>query len=199
MVEVTVACAVPAPAAPPSPTSIATAPTPTDDDKPLSRDETLGAYSDYVGELQSSLAAIGATGQMYLGRIKQDVAFSNLDAYRKDSEALKDALATACNDLMSTPQPINISDEDAAYFGKAEEVAAALCADDQSLAVDLAVAANFGVDPSDGTEPSVQKMTQERKAFESAVMAGYKHFGHGRSDVDRQTLTLKEATEGEGK
>jgi hypothetical protein len=168
-----------------------TAPAPLVEEKEMSRVDAGRAFSDYAVGVQAKLLAMGMLGEVYLARVKQDVSFSDLDKVRSDSEAMKEALMSEDAELTSTPRPLNLSDEDAGFFDKLSDAAAALAGDDVEAAVDVAVNANFGMNASGDLDRLKGQMQKERKELEAAALTGYLHFGFRAVDVDTKTLSLK--------
>jgi hypothetical protein len=122
--------------------------------------------------------------QVYFSKIKQSLQFNDLAGYRTNAENLKDALKKSQSDLWQRQTQLNIRDADMEPFNNAQSAASDLIGSYLSVAVDIAVNANTGMDspPDDAQDVSAVKAS-ERK-FRSAALSGYDHFGVKRSDID---------------
>lgn len=171
--------------------SPATAPA-IDNSPALTPRETGQVFSEYIGQLQAKLLAAGLLGDVYGSKLKQDAKFNNLEAMRTDSETLKTMLMNEQDELSKIlAPPGNYSDVDGVLFGEVYEAAQALLGDDIEMAVDVAVAANYGMQDDGDMDKITREMKQTRKKYEALIFEGYKRFGYKRSDVNSSTLTLK--------
>ncbi len=161
------------------------------DDEILTGRNAGAAFSAYVGDIQANLFAMSVTGQVYIGKIRQDVSFRALQEYRADAETLKNSVQETAQKMTSLPVPGNVSDGDGAYFEKVLDAAMALVSKNLDVAVDFSVNANTGEDAFDDVQNAEADVKRLRKQFEDAVMNGYRHFGYKRSEIDRETLTIK--------
>ncbi|MGZ7173867.1 hypothetical protein ACXKTX_09560 [Burkholderia gladioli] len=148
-------------------------------------------YSDFVGQIQSHLFGGSILEQRSIGHIKQDIDFRDLAALRRDAAELKEQARNVANSVESTPDSWAVSDADAKYFDEVRDAASALADEVQNMAVDIAVAADSGLDPSNDFQQSAPKIEPLRTTFERKVMAGYKHFGYKKSEINMTSLTIK--------
>jgi hypothetical protein len=160
-------------------------------DAPLSPRETGKIFSEYVSQLQAKLYAMGSISEIYTARMRQDAAYGKLDDMRADSEALKVALMKDAEEIGEVQFGAMFEDADLDCFERAQEIAQTMAADDVEMAVDIAVQANYGLDDG-GTDMNklARDLREQRRAFNTAVMAAYKHFGYKSGDVNKATLTL---------
>jgi hypothetical protein len=163
-----------------------------EDDKPISPREAGLIFSTYIGELQAKLFVMQFMADTYRGRIAQDAAFRNLDDMRADSETLKTSLMSTSEEVGNIPFGMLVEEADEDYWENVQNAAEMMAADAVEMAVDVAVQANYGADDGGADMNRLSRdIRQQRKAFEAAIMAGYKHFGYKPSEVDMKTLTLK--------
>ncbi|MEX3926731.1 hypothetical protein AB4Y36_22240 [Paraburkholderia sp. BR10936] len=161
------------------------------DDETLTGRDAGAAFSEYVGSIQANLFAMSVTGQIYIGKIRQDVSFRALHEYRDDAETLKKSVEDTAGKIGVIPMTGNVSDADAVYFGKVLDAATAIVSKNLDVAVDFAVNANTGEDAFDDVQNAAGDAKRLRKKFEDAVMNGYRHFGYKPSEINRETLAIK--------
>jgi hypothetical protein len=77
---------------------------PAQGDEELTGRSAGAAFSEFVGGLQAKLLATSVTGQLYTGKIKQDISFRALQTYRDDAEAMKSGVEDESQTL-GVPRP----------------------------------------------------------------------------------------------
>ncbi|KVW15417.1 hypothetical protein WK91_18445 [Burkholderia cepacia] len=160
-------------------------------DENLTGREAGAAFSDFVGTIQSELLSASVAGQIYMSKIKQDISFGDLQAFRSDAEAMKSNIQNVAEKVGIVPAPGNVTDADSEYFEKVRAAALDLVSLDMDMAVDIAVNAHTGMDVFDDVRDADKKAKHLRKRLDDEVMMGYQHFGYRRNEVDAATLTLK--------
>jgi len=169
-----------------------------EDAKPLSNKEAAEALSKYIGDAQSKILAMSVVNDIYLSKIKQDMAWGNLNKYQEDAEAMKDAAQKGQQELFNLQYPNNLSDEQSAKF---EDVASSIS--DMAMAfvsmdVDVAVNAHTGMDVNSELEKDIREVKTTGRKFKEKSLTAYKFFGYSPNQIDKSTLTIKTADRGSG-
>lgn len=159
--------------------------------KDLTVNETISAFSDYVGALQIRIVKMGVMNAFYLSKIKQDIKWGNLDKYREDAGSLKETAQNFQKEISEIGRPINITDQHAEQFDTVYEEASNIAMEMVSIAVDLSVNANTGMSVKDDIEKDVLALKKAKKAFNEKVTSAYNGFGVRTAQIDKETLTIK--------
>ena len=167
-----------------------------EDAKPLSNKEAAEALSKYIGDAQSKILAMSVVNDIYLSKIKQDMAWGNLDKYREDAEAMKNAAQKGEQEIYDLQYPDNLTDEQRTKF---EDIANSIS--DYAMAfvsmdVDVAVNAHTGIDVNSELKKDIREVKTTGRKFKEKSLTTYKFFGYSPNQIDKDTLTIKTSAPG---
>jgi hypothetical protein len=162
------------------------------DDPVLSNKQAAAAFSEYVGKIQAQIMVMSSTGILYMSKIAQDIQWGSLDKYREDAEALKEAAQKSEQAISEISYPLNVTDQQAEQFGAVYEASGNLAAEFFSMAADVAVNAHTGMNMNADLENDMRAFARAKRTFKDKVMASYKFFGYSPSQIDMETLQIKE-------
>jgi hypothetical protein len=161
------------------------------DEPPLGKKEAGLALSDYIGRAKAVTDAAAMMSEVYLSKIKQDMAWNDLDKFREDAEQARDSAQKAQEALGEIQIPLNLTDADAAQFDNVATAFADIAIARVSLAVDISVYANTGLHDDGETNKDIADSKRATKGLKQKALAAYKHFGYAPEQIDESTLTIK--------
>jgi hypothetical protein len=153
---------------------------------------TADAFANYVGSIQGILELHAMVGQMHLSKMRQAMQWGKLDEFRSEAEKMRENAQNAQQHLSELRHPVNMAEADSAPFDIVNESAGDLAGAIVTMAVDVSVNANTGIDMMGEMDKDSREAQSARARFESSVMTGYKHFGLAPNQIDMHSLRPKE-------
>jgi len=159
----------------------------------LSNDEAAKALSDYILNINAKVFTLAALNDIHLSKIKQDIAFSNLEQYVKDAESMKESAQKLQAEMDALPWGAsnNLTDLQREQFEAIQEASFEIDGGFVSLAVDIAVGAHVGLNMTGEYAKDMKALEKSMKSFKKVAALAYKKLGIPEKSIDKDSMLIK--------